>query len=84
VLYKIAFVFQKIAISKFSHTLGILFSFWHTFLYNPILSQLLAHWADFSKSEGQLCCCHETGLKPVFLLFEIEKIDQHVSFSHQV
>jgi len=30
-----------------------------------ILSQLLAHCADLSKSEGQLCCCHETSLKPL-------------------
>ncbi len=26
----------------------------------PIISQLLAHCADLSKSEGLLCCCHET------------------------
>ena len=57
----------KIAISTFSHTLGILLSFWHTFKYFGILSQLLAHCADLSKSKGQLCCCHEAGLKPVLL-----------------
>jgi len=69
---KIAFVLQKnsictakIAISTLSHTLGILLSFWHTFSYFRILSQLLAHCEDLSKSEGQLCCCHETGLKPI-------------------
>ncbi len=33
---------------------------------NSILTQLLAHCADLSKSEGQLCCCHETGL--IFVL----------------
>jgi len=36
-------------------------------------TQLLAHCADLSKSEGQLCCCHETGLKPV--LFYIYRIN---------
>jgi hypothetical protein len=49
----------KIVISTISHTLGILLSFWHTFKYFGILSQLLAHCADLGKSEGQLCCCHE-------------------------
>jgi hypothetical protein len=64
----------KIAMSTFSHTLGILLSFWHTFKYFGILSQLLAHCAADSskfrfrsKSRGRLCCCHETGLKPVLL-----------------
>jgi len=28
---------------------------------------VLAHCADLSKSEGQLCSCHETGLKPVLV-----------------
>ncbi len=58
----------KIAISTFSRTLDILLSFWHTFSYFPILSQLLAHCADLSKSEGQLCCCHKTCLRPVLFL----------------
>jgi len=58
---------SKIAISTVSHTLGILLSFCHTFSYFCILSQLLAYCADLSKSEGQLCCCHKTGLKPVLL-----------------
>jgi len=47
---KISFVLQKnsiciakIAISKFSHSLGLLLSFWDTFSYFSILSQLLAH-----------------------------------------
>jgi hypothetical protein len=62
--YKKSICTAKIAISTFSYTLGILLSFWETFSYFPILSQLLAHCADLSKSEGQLCCCHETGLKP--------------------
>jgi len=34
---------SKKAISTFSHTLGMLLSFWHTFSYLPIFSQLLAH-----------------------------------------
>jgi hypothetical protein len=45
------------------------------------LPQLLAHFAYFctkstkdilsryKESEGQLCCCHETGLKPIIPLF---------------
>jgi len=41
----------KIASSTFSHTLGLLLSFWHTFSYFPKLSQLLAHCAYLSKSE---------------------------------
>jgi hypothetical protein len=36
----------EIAISTFYHTLVILLSFWHTFKYFCILSQLLAHCAD--------------------------------------
>jgi len=66
---KISYVHTaKIAISTFSHTLGILLSFGHTFKYFGILSQLLAHCADLSKSEGQLCCCHENSLKPVLFV----------------
>jgi len=61
----------KIAICTFYHTLGILLSFWHTFKYFCILSQLLAHCADLSKSEGQLCCCHETGLNPVLFFHDL-------------
>jgi len=67
---KIAFVLQKIAISTFSHTLGIFISFWNTFSYFGMLSQLLAHCADLSKSEGQLCCCHETSPKPFLLKYK--------------
>jgi len=59
---------SKIAISIFSYTIGIFLSFGHTFSYFCILSQLLAHCADLSKSDGQLCCCHETGLKPGLVL----------------
>jgi len=61
----------KIAISTFSHTLVILLSFWHTSSYFHIFSQLLAHCADLRKSEGQLCCCHETGLKLVLFFREL-------------
>ncbi len=63
--YKKSICTAKIAISTFSPNLGILLSFWHTFKYFCILSQLLAHCADLSKSKEQLCCCHETGLKLV-------------------
>jgi len=28
--------------------------------------------SDLSKSEGRLCCCHETGLKPVLLMLKRE------------
>ncbi len=58
----------------FSHTLGILLSFWHTFKYFGILSQLLAHCADLSKSEGQLCCCHETGVKQFLFTLELRPL----------
>jgi hypothetical protein len=50
-LHKNSICTAKIAISTFSHTFGILFSFWHTFSYFPILSQLLAHCANLSKSD---------------------------------
>jgi hypothetical protein len=65
VLQKNSICTEKIAISTFSHTSDIHLSIWHTLSYFPLLSQLLAHCSDLSKSEGQLCC-HETGLKPDF------------------
>jgi len=61
-------LYCKKAIRPFSNALCILLSFWHTFSYFPIISKLLAQCADLSKSEGQLCCCHEIGLKPVLSL----------------
>jgi len=67
-LQKIAFVLQKKQLAHFLMLYALLLSFWHTFSYFPILSKLLAHCAFLSKSEGQLCCCHETGLKPVLFL----------------
>ncbi len=65
-------LYCKIAISTISHTLGLLISFLHTFSYFPIPSQLLAHCAVLSKSKGQLCCCHETFLKPVLLSVDLQ------------
>ena len=70
VLQKIAFVLQKIVISTFSHTLGILLSFWHIFSYFRHTSQLLAHFLILSHTSSAFStlCRFEQIRKTILLL----------------